>query len=126
MGVNWSGLPHDVRQLLEQEAAIRLPRMITQGVSNTLYGMAIMGAFWSDCSESYQKAVLSAVEFCFQPSKINAVVNAQAVANVLYALGISGADWSSLPAEVKISLMNGVSTCLPNFKSQEIANLIYG
>ena len=126
MGLKWSELPVELQHLLDATAAERYPRMITQGVSNTLYGLGVMGAAWTDLSPEHRHAVYEAIRRCFSRGTVSASVNSQAVSNVVYALGLCGAQWADFPAESKRAVMEGIVICSAQFKSQEIANLVYG
>lgn len=127
MGLKWSELPEELRLLIDVTAAQRYPRMIPQGVSNTVYGLGVMGAPWEKLSPEHCGAVYGAIRRCFsRGTSSSVVIFSQAVSNMIYALGLCGAQWADFPVESKSALMEGIVICSPQFKSQEIANLIYG
>ena len=126
MGVKWTELPAKLREIIENCVTERYPRMITQGVSNTMYGLGVMGITWENMSPAHREAAHVALIGSFGSRSVYPVVSSQGVANVLYALGLSGASWDAFPSSVHRSLLEGVILCGPHFKSQEVSNLIYG
>jgi hypothetical protein len=103
--------------------------MITQGLSNTIYGISLMETKWKNMPEDYKNSVYDSIakNVCDKesPASLN-LNNAQAIANIIYSLGISGAEWSQLTSESQAALNYGIIYFCPAFSSQEVSNLIYG
>jgi hypothetical protein len=138
MEASWLALPMEARDTIEKTIIQRFEKMIPQGISNTIYGMGLLGAQWPDMTPEYQEAVLRVIVSSFSKDASNAKdhrnerfvsgggVGGQAVANVIYSLGVSGAVWKDLPAPVQAALVNALAVWGPELKSQELSNTCYG
>lgn len=65
MGARWTEFSTQVRDMLKNTVVQRFSRMITQGVSNIIYGMGLMGADWHCMGGEYTEAALAAVVASF-------------------------------------------------------------
>lgn len=126
IGVKWSGLSAEARTAIESAMTAQLPRMITQGLSTTLYGLGMMDAPWSTMAPATIQALKAAMLRCFGSRNLVPENDAQAIANAVYALGFCQVGWTDLPGEVHAVLMRAAARCGPHFKAQELANLVYG
>ena len=126
MGVQWLALPESTRSGIEQAVQHRLPTMIPQGLSNTIYGLAIMGAQWSDLSPPLQIRLQHSIVDCLGRASLAPESYRQVVANVIYSLGVCGASWQLLEERTTEALLDGLILCGPFLIEQEISNTIYG
>eukprot|EP01036_Dinobryon_divergens_P038742 gene38742-50911_t len=78
--------------------------MITQGVSNSLYGMGLMGAEWDFMSEEYRNAVTDAC---------------------IASFGSSNVKWTSLKTEMVEALSMGIEDASSTMNSQELSITTY-
>lgn len=128
--------------------------MITQGVSNTVYGMGLMDAPWLAMGDAYTNAVLAAITYAFRyqdgsPQAVRVVDQStdgvgallvdtrrvrvdsrssgpQAIANVIYSLGVVGAEWNTFPTSVQNAIADGLEQWGQDLSSQEMSNAVYG
>lgn len=113
MGVNWASLPASTRKTIMQTVSKRFPRFESQGVSNILYGMALMQAMWWDdltalktedavefgdhcdnfdraayVSKEYMTAACNVISMKLsRENLISGSVTSQATSNIIYSLG---------------------------------------
>lgn len=141
-----------LKEVLRSNIIRSIGSMVPQGVSNTLYGMSLMGANWEEMGVDYQYGVLEAVirslgtprygeeqnnnqghnrnnynrQTGNTSNRYGSNVSPQAVANIIYSLGVCGASWQSFPPQVKSAIRQGLVDYGNELSSQEISNVIYG
>ena len=130
--VKWKQLPINVRNNLQDGIITKSPLMITQGISNIIYGMHVMDATWDSVSKAYVNSLNQALIDSFSRSRsVTREGSSQAIANVIYALGIlasqsSSQYWDDYPIEVQEALKDGLREWGHRQITQESSNTFYG
>ena len=127
MNFKWDDhIPPSLQSLLLTSVAKMIGSMITQGVSNTIYGFGLMEFKWEEdqlpveFTSSISKACVSAF------SSKNPQDASQSIANVVYALGLSNAKWDQLPPAMTRALCRGIECWANEMTSQELCITVYG
>ena len=95
-------LPVKVQQCLIDALSKQSWKMTAQGISNSVWGLMLMGAQWHDIPFDAQQAIVRAIER--QASQMDE----QLVANVAYGLGRIDCKWSGLPPRVQRAFMAAI------------------
>jgi hypothetical protein len=117
LGAQVGSLPAEVCRHVVSSA--RQSPLTDQTLSNTLYGLSLMGAEWDTLSTDLRDTLLASL------ASPTAFLHdtPQHVTNTLWALGKMDATWLQLPGEaLTAALLRCVDQCGP----QELANAVYG
>ena len=113
MGVEWNSLL--ARDALAAAVTREAWQMRDQGISTTLYGLALSGAQFRELPGATRAALLGALQ------REAPKMHEQEVANSLFALGRMGASWVLLSAEVRSLLVAALVKC---FDSMQMPGMV--
>lgn len=95
------------------------PGMREQGISNTIYGMALSGVRWQDLPATLQQALQNAI------TGSRFVPTPQGTSSILYGMCRLGGSWCNLSTDCKSRLLQRLTALLPRMGEPAIANALH-
>ena len=93
---------------------------LAQQASNTIYGLAKMGAEYKQLPSKTQGIIEESL------CNIMDKMNEQEVANTVYSMGVMGAKWQELPPKTRDTIHDMVVQRYDRMITQGVSNIIYG
>jgi hypothetical protein len=121
MEFQWQDFSSDVTSAVQKAIVLDSPIFdFSQNIANTLYGLGVMGAQWSDLATDAQRAL--SVSFV----KFNPKLTEQGVANSVYGLGLMGCQLQQLSNDFRIAVEAALQRLAPTMSDQAVSNTVYG
>lgn len=93
--------------------------MKDQTLSNTIYGLGLLGVQWATLESEFRDVLVMALK---EEAAFGRDVS-QHISNSLWALAKMDADWNDMP---NVQLEEAFNRCVHSLSAQEICNSIYG